>query len=814
MKTTNAQGVQDKAPFPTRAFLLSSLALLLIFSLTSAAITSGRLVFLNSSTASLNFDTATATYVDTSLANPNAYVELCADLGTELLGNFTTVYYRSGAINISIGLIPANITSVNASNCTTVDVDTSLYKSFYPGVLSVGISNTSSMSSPLFVDLNETTGLLSGRYEYTDLTNATNTVIHLEKIYYSAPNEITTDKPYLIVSIWNASGFVNSTLVNRSTNAVFPLTSFTIVKVNNLTAFLFVPSGGCTTDAQCGSCQRCTAGNCVAIPGCGASQPEQLYLSVQTDGYFGSPVIFTVTDGGRVHGASVRVSHVQDGYSQQVDSGTTDNNGEYAAIIGMAKSEYFAYASKSGSLRSDDEYFTLQAHTFSLTVANEIYVRTELPVTVYDSDSGVVVEGAQVKLYSPSGGIADTCTTDASGRCVFSSGTLRVPGTYALVATKQFYDDAATPIDVLLYPLQLDYPTSVYARQEFDIQASSLGSPVSGATVKFQDKPPLSTNSQGKVTDLVFTQTGTYTFTATKDDYESYRGSIDVSLPPIIPVYPNETYSKEKFVITVTSPDKDCVTGVDVVIGSDLRLNTSSLGEVAVRVEVPNNYTVVMSKEGCEPFRGIREIPERPPEKPYEKPIIIKKPPKSAAELISDELGLGTLVKSGCSGFYIEGFPVVLCDLLWLVVIATSLAGAYFAKTNMRKALFFFLPILAAIVSLPVIGVVIGAIALSVSYRSWADDRAKSRALKAEADKIGKELASGRSIEEVLKAEASKKPEEKKNGGKPPTNGKGESGKPPAQPSTENKPPAEKKNGNGGGTPGNGKGTPSSQQQK
>lgn len=733
-----------------------SLSLLLLPSLSVAAIASARLAYVNGSSATLSYDTATGTYVDTSLANPNIYVELCADLGTDLLGNFTSIFYRSGNISIDIGLIPANITSVNASNCTTVDVDTSVYKAFYPGIVSIGVSQAPSMQDPVFIDLNETTGLLSGSYSYTDISNTSNTVIQLAGVYYSEPNEILTDKPYLIVSLWNASTFINSTLVNRTTAAIFPLTSYDTVKVNNLTAGVYTPPVGCTTDAQCGHCMQCVAGACVHIPGCGTSAPVQLYLSVDTSGYVGDEVKFTVTDGAKEPGASVKIYYVQEGSALQVDSGTTDSKGVYIAPAGTLDraGEYYARASKAGDyLRSEDAYFTLQARTLSLVVSGEIYVRTELPVTVYDATTGQAMQGATVKLYSPAGSVLDTCSTDLNGRCIFPASATRMPGTYAVVASKRFYDDSAVPITALLYPLNVEYPESVYARQRFDMRATSFGQPVPGTTIKFAGMPQMITDGNGEVTGIVLTEPGTYDFTAKKEDYTTYSGKIKVSYPPIIPIYPNETYAKEAFVLTVTSPDKDCISGVRVEIGSGNVYNTSLVGEVTVRIDVPNNYTVVLSKDGCAEFRGVREIPERPPEKPYEPPIIITKQPKTGAQLIAEEIGLGALVKSGCEGFYVEGIPVIFCDILWAAVVALAAAAAYFARDTMRRVAYFFVIILAAIVTLPAASIIIGVIILSVSYRSWADERAKRQILKAEAEKMEKRLVEGERVEDVLKGE-------------------------------------------------------------
>ncbi|MGB9634950.1 MAG: hypothetical protein ACPL0A_00570 [Candidatus Micrarchaeia archaeon] len=726
------------------------LAVLFVASFSSAAITSSRLVYLNGSTATLYYDTASSSYKDSSVANPNIYIELCADSAEDLLGNFTALYYRSGTINISISLMPANITSVNSSNCTVVDVDTSVYRAYYPGVVSVGFSSSQSMTNPVFYDLEEQKGLLSGEYRYTDVSNSTNTKIHLDKIYYSGTNEITTNKPYLIVSLWNSSGFINSTLVDRLTDAVFPLTNYSMVKVNNLTAGVSVPSQECTTDADCPDNYRCMGGRCVLVGG-EEKERHSLYLSVELSGYVGDSVQFTVVDENddKVRDAEVRVYKIADGYETVVDTCDTDSDGRCAVILD-ATGNYYGIAKKSGYDDSEKEYFMLWKRSMIISTEEYIYVNNPIEVSVKDHDTGNPLQGVEVELYSYTGRKSTTCNTGTSGKCTFSSSYFSNPGRYSVVGKKQYYNDGTAGFNVYLYPLDVDYPSKVYTRDKFDIEVRSLGKPVENARITFEDKKYF-TDDEGMVNDLVFYEEGVYKFTVEKKDHETFEGSIRASHPPIYPIYPKEMYSKEKFILMVSSPSSDCISDVEVKIG-DYVFYTDERGQAEVYVEKPNNYTLTLSKANCSPYKEIIEIPERPPEPTYE---VIKpeKPSGTVVEAFAESLGLKGILKSGCEGFYFEGIPTIMCDFVWVFVLLTSVIAALLPDKAYQRLISGFLPIIISALTLPILGLFSGILLDAYNYRARAERKEREKELREKARKIEEELAAGKGLEEISREE-------------------------------------------------------------
>ncbi len=168
----------------------------------SAAITSARVVDVNGSTFFLNYDDNTTSYADISIENPDVLLELCADTATELLNKYVTWNYKVLDKNISVSIMPAQITAVNASNCTTVNVDLSRGKAYYPAVLSVAISDSSSMSSASFYDLTIATGFLNGNYTFNLSDNGHSQVnLTITQVLNDLLNPMITDYDYIIVGL-------------------------------------------------------------------------------------------------------------------------------------------------------------------------------------------------------------------------------------------------------------------------------------------------------------------------------------------------------------------------------------------------------------------------------------------------------------------------------------------------------------------------------------------------------------------------------------------------------------------------------------
>jgi len=116
----------------------------------TATITTVELVDASSSSINLNYDSQTESYADGSVANPNAFVKICADNSADLLNKFVGLCYKVGNEKIFLHVLPAQITTLDSSNCTTLDVDLSFLSARYPGNLTLVLSQTSDLSNPNF----------------------------------------------------------------------------------------------------------------------------------------------------------------------------------------------------------------------------------------------------------------------------------------------------------------------------------------------------------------------------------------------------------------------------------------------------------------------------------------------------------------------------------------------------------------------------------------------------------------------------------------------------------------------------------------
>ncbi|VVB81780.1 Uncharacterised protein [uncultured archaeon] len=175
------------------------------------AITSGRLVFPNGTTAKVFLDNYSTAYVDNSVTNDNVYAELCSgDPSNDLLNNYLSLYILVGANNLSIGVQPVQMVAskINAG-CAVVDADFSLFTSFYPAIIDFGVSNNSNMTGVAFYNLTNATGFLKGNFTI-DPVNSTPTNLTINVRYPLDQNNNTYaidyhNKKPIIVGVRNSS---------------------------------------------------------------------------------------------------------------------------------------------------------------------------------------------------------------------------------------------------------------------------------------------------------------------------------------------------------------------------------------------------------------------------------------------------------------------------------------------------------------------------------------------------------------------------------------------------------------------------------
>ena len=187
-----------------------------------AAIISARLVAVNGSALSLVYDDNTTSYADISIENPEALLELCADTSAELLNNYVTWNYHVLDKNLSVSIMPAQITSVNASNCTTVNIDLSRGRAYYPAVLSVALSTSSSMTGASFYDMTLATGFLIGNYTFTLIDDGVAFInVTVTQALDDLMNPISTDYDYVVVGILENGTLMESYVTSINDTIVF-----------------------------------------------------------------------------------------------------------------------------------------------------------------------------------------------------------------------------------------------------------------------------------------------------------------------------------------------------------------------------------------------------------------------------------------------------------------------------------------------------------------------------------------------------------------------------------------------------------------
>ncbi|MCD6146317.1 MAG: hypothetical protein J7J03_07985 [Methanosarcinales archaeon] len=189
---------------------------------------------------------------------------------------------------------------------------------------------------------------------------------------------------------------------------------------------------------------------------------------------------------------------------------------------------------------SDDEkrYFLFVRRTvgsldsLEINVSEPSVVRKELTITVTAASDGSPVEGAEVTFDGQNLGL-----TDSNGEVRFTS---EESGTFTVTATKKDYDSASEDVRILTEEeaeeeaqkdkLTIEMPDKVNPGDDVVIKVTSDGDAIEGAVITWDDDDIGKTDDTGTLT-YTTDEPGTYTVTASKDDYLDASGKITVVLP-------------------------------------------------------------------------------------------------------------------------------------------------------------------------------------------------------------------------------------------------------------------------------------------
>ncbi|MFH1396422.1 MAG: hypothetical protein ABIG93_03430 [archaeon] len=172
--------------------------------LVSAGILEGELIDSQDNTITLNFDDDTYSYADGTNTNPNILLYINSDNpANDFQNHFFIFTYQ--VQNLAIPITVTKMFVDNANNPLQLDLDLSTGKAFYPGIVTVGISESSDFSPAVTVyySLNTTTGLLGGSYGLSVSDNGNTVEVTIDNVTDSDGNLINTVRNYIIIGIKN-----------------------------------------------------------------------------------------------------------------------------------------------------------------------------------------------------------------------------------------------------------------------------------------------------------------------------------------------------------------------------------------------------------------------------------------------------------------------------------------------------------------------------------------------------------------------------------------------------------------------------------
>lgn len=184
----------------------------------------GELVKANGETIVLKFDPVTYSYADGTSTNSNMFLKLTSNPSTDLDNMYVNLFYHVGDKALPITNF---FKSIDASdNNQLLDLDLSSGKAFFPGVLSVAISDNTGFTSPgtnyyMLKGPPEVTGFLEGNYKLEINSNDDNVGVRVSDIISNTGSNILTTKERIIVGTRGSGGEMLDTKVTGLGGVVY-----------------------------------------------------------------------------------------------------------------------------------------------------------------------------------------------------------------------------------------------------------------------------------------------------------------------------------------------------------------------------------------------------------------------------------------------------------------------------------------------------------------------------------------------------------------------------------------------------------------
>jgi len=271
-------------------------------------------------------------------------------------------------------------------------------------------------------------------------------------------------------------------------------------------------------------------------------------------------------------------------------------------------------------------------------VANQLVIDSPAKATAGDAikikvtAGGNVVEGASISIDPVIGQIADK--TDSDGVLNYTL-PRTMKGTYNITADMLGYQKASKSIEVLEYielRLSIDAPAKADQFETITIRVMHNGTPVSGATVAYDNVTIGTTDSEGTLNYKLETS-GTHTISASKAGYITVARDIEVRMPFSeykaldINVTPDVVFTNQEIVIRsniTNSGTKADTFPVDLIINNtvvDTMSVTLAPGDIkeinftrkakqlisSEKNTLPGNYTIEILGQ-----KGLVEVKEEP----------------------------------------------------------------------------------------------------------------------------------------------------------------------------------------------------------
>jgi len=176
----------------------------------------------DSNITNMLYDDNSTSYTDNSIENPDASLRICALEEEDLLDKYISIVYAASTDKEQLEIVhaPVQITDVSPTLCAEVPIDFSSFKTWYPSVPYVVVSDDRDLTTYTRWKLSRRRGWFVGDYGIIATQNLTHVNVNVTNATDDLNNTIIPDVDFLVIGLMKEDGTATDTEISSINDSV------------------------------------------------------------------------------------------------------------------------------------------------------------------------------------------------------------------------------------------------------------------------------------------------------------------------------------------------------------------------------------------------------------------------------------------------------------------------------------------------------------------------------------------------------------------------------------------------------------------